>query len=52
MAKKKFTKEELETMSYNDIAHILLKEKKKTINSWFIYKNCGNVRITKKSTRT
>lgn len=29
MAKKKLTKEELETMSYNDIAHILLKEKKK-----------------------
>lgn len=29
MAKKKLTKEELETMSYNDIAHILLTEKKK-----------------------
>ena len=29
MARKKMTKEELETMSYNDIAHILLKEKKK-----------------------
>ena len=29
MAKKKVTKEELETMSYNDIAHILLTEKKK-----------------------
>ena len=29
MAKKKLKKEELETMSYNDIAHILLKEKKK-----------------------
>ena len=29
MAKKKLVKEELETMSYNDIAHILLKEKRK-----------------------
>lgn len=28
MAKKKLTKEELETMSYNDIAYMLLKEKK------------------------
>ena len=28
MAKSKLKKEELETMSYNDIAHILLKEKK------------------------
>ena len=28
MAKRKMTKEELETMSYNDIAHILLTEKK------------------------
>lgn len=28
MEKRKLKKEELETMSYNDIAHILLKEKK------------------------
>ena len=29
MSKKKMNKEDLETMSYNDIAHILLTEKKK-----------------------
>lgn len=29
MSKKKIKKEDLETMSYNDIAHILLTEKKK-----------------------
>ena len=35
MAKSKLKKEELETMSYNDIAHILLKEKKNQTGEFY-----------------